>query len=438
MRTDTSRCEGAAIAIGEWETVLSDATRSRALESVLEIASALRAVDPSTADPSLGGGAAAIALFFAYLSRMDAANRFADDAVAWLDRASDALPAWHAGPGLHNGIAGVAWTSEHLARALFAHDEDADPLEDIDAALVSSLRQCQAGDGQYDLMDGWVGVGVYALERLPRPSAHALLAIVLDLCEQSAERSREGATWFLSADLLTAWQRRAFPDGRYNVGVAHGVAGVAGWLSGVVHAGVEVERARALLEGAIAWMLAQRLTDDPHADFPSMCDRRGHRVPSRNVWCYGDPGIAAVLFFAGEATNNDEWRSAAVDVMRRVASRPIAIEQHVDAPLCHGSAGLAHVFNRFYHHTGHAEFGDAARFWFDRLLSTHRQRGRGLGGYAAYRPSEGRADAWVADRGLIDGSAGIGLTLVSAIAPIEPEWDRILCLSLPAALAPAG
>jgi hypothetical protein len=74
--------------------------------------------------------------------------------------------------------------------------------------------------------------------------------------------------------------------------------------------------------------------------------------------------------------------------------------------------------------TADSRLADAAQFWFARALEM-RIPGRGIAGFAARE-----AGGWVADPGILTGAAGIGLALLAAITPIEPEWDRILLLSV--------
>jgi hypothetical protein len=80
----------------------------------------------------------------------------------------------------------------------------------------------------------------------------------------------------------------------------------------------------------------------------------------------------------------------------------------VDASICHGSAGLAHIFNRLYQATGQSVFRSAAEEWLQHLVET-----------------------WCPDAepGLLTGAAGVGLVLLAASTPHEPRWDRLFLLS---------
>ncbi len=67
---------------------------------------------------------------------------------------------------------------------------------------------------------------------------------------------------------------------------------------------------------------------------------------ARLAWCYGDPGIAASLMAAAGAAGRPDWYRVAVDVACRAAARDLALAGVKDSGICHGAAGLAHIFNR--------------------------------------------------------------------------------------------
>src|SRR6185295_13537864 len=106
---------------------------------------------------------------------------------------------------------------------------------------------------------GLVGFGVYALERLPRPSAVACLEQVVASLAETAERRDSGTTWWTDPGWLPPWQSKPAPNGYYNLGLAHGVPGVIALLGAACAAGVAADIARPLLDGAVAWLMAQRL-----------------------------------------------------------------------------------------------------------------------------------------------------------------------------------
>ena len=64
-------------------------------------------------------------------------------------------------------------------RAQFSFSvSDGDPNDAVDAALLD-LVKAAPWTGEYDLLTGLAGIGVYAVERLPRPRAYDVLAAVV-------------------------------------------------------------------------------------------------------------------------------------------------------------------------------------------------------------------------------------------------------------------
>lgn len=332
---------------------------------------------------------------------------------------------------LHGGFTGIAWATAHLRVRLLGSD-DADAYRDISLALHDLLSSRSSHEG-FDLISGLVGIGVFAFERVPRQDALSLLMLVVDRLEDAAERTPEGVTWLTPLCLLPDWQRSLCPDGHYDLGVAHGVPGVIGLLGYACRVEETRGKAKPLLEGAVRWLLSQRSSNDrAESSFQSWVIPRSRRsgpalAPCRLAWCYGDAGVAATLLGAARALGRPAWERVAVDIACRAAGRTLGSAGVVDAGLCHGAAGLGHIFNRLYQATGHAALREASLAWFRHLLNMRRPKG-GLAGFLTFDPTDAR-QPWTADAGLLGGATGVALALLSATAPIEPSWDRVLLLS---------
>ena len=285
-----------------------------------------------------------------------------------------------------------------------------------------------------DVISGTIGAAVYALERLPDPGAAECLERIVERLSRSAESSGRFTTW------RSPRSRRIhpYPEGlnrrRYAIGVAHGVAGIVAALASIHAAGIARRQTRRLVEGAVRWLLDCR-DSAPGSCFPREIDSRGRAVPARNLgWCWGDSGTIAALFVAAASLDRDDWRREALAAARVAAAVHPLDAGIVDGGLCHGTAGVAHLFNRMYQQTGDLELREAARFWFRQTLRIRRP-GRGIGGYFAVWPTRTRIDGaathWrdVRAPGFLGGSAGIALALWSASEAVEPLWDRALLVS---------
>jgi len=418
MQTEMSR--------GSWRPILDGPLAERARTALHDIVGALP--DPSAAeiaDFSLAGGTAGLALLCGYLAR--AGYDDGENAAQFLEHAIKAVSTEQIGPSLYEGFAGIAWVTEHLQTQLMdQNDEDAN--EEIDEVLKGFLHQSQWLD-DYDLISGLVGYGVYALERLPRPAAVTCLERVIDHLDRNAEHNSDGITWLTPPELIPPHQLADCPEGYYNLGLAHGVPGVIALLGQACAVGIASDKARPLLDGAVAWLLRQKLPDG-ESTFSSWLVPGVKSNSCRVAWCYGDAGLSAALLIAARSVGNSAWEDEAINIVRRAALRAPESAGVVDAGLCHGAAGLAHIYNRMFQATGDPLFKESSVFWFERTLALRRP-GQGVAGFSAFRPDEDGNEGWVDDPGILTGAAGIALSLLSATTDIEPKWDQMLLVSVP-------
>jgi len=413
-----------------WRPVFSGEVAARLLEIVDEIASATASgpfeppdnVHPGVAPAWQYGldGLAGQSLLQAYLALHGAGEARADAAIDLLDRATDAAGTLTFPPSLYFGFSGISWVAAHLGGRLFEESED-NGLE-VDEALLGALAS-PAWSGKYDLFDGLVGIGVYALERLPRTSGERLLERVITRLAAQAEHRADGAAFFTPRDMLEPDYHARFPNGTYNLGMAHGASGVVSLLGAACRAGVAVAQARPLLVDAVSWLLARERDAGCEFRFLSTYTPERDADIGRLCWCHGDLPVATALLNAARALDEPAWEAHARRVALAAAARPVETTYVPDAGICHGAAGIGHCLNRLYQATGESQLGEAARGWLLRAAAM-REPGEGIGGYRMFQ-----AGRRYLHPGLRIGSSGVGLALLAAISPIAPDWDRILMSS---------
>ena len=414
-----------------WKPILTGDLRTEVMASIEAITSVLLQSEfDQHSQPGLANGSAGVSLFFSSLSAANPTDDgLSEKAMDLLESAAGTLASQTSSPSLYAGFTGIAWTLEHLQGRLFTPGEE-DPNTEIDEALGRHLDQ-RPWPGEYDLISGLVGHGLYALDRTRLPMGVALLESVIERLSETAVVTPEGVSWFTGPQRLVSWQRENYPNGYYNLGLAHGVPGVIALLGQACAVGVAVEKARPLLDGAVSWMLSKKR--DPagnEAHFATLLNDLGEADSklSRIAWCYGDLGIAVALLWAARSVQHSAWEDEALTIARSAARRPVERSGVVDAGLCHGAAGAGHLFNRLYQATGEEVFLEAARGWFERCLAL-RKPGEGIAGYLTWSGLNG--GHWRTDPALLEGAAGIGLAFLAAVTSIEPAWDRMLMVSIP-------
>jgi lantibiotic modifying enzyme len=414
-----------------WSPILEGEEASRAADAIAAVAEAAADALPARNSGSgLAGGEAGVALFFEYLDRVHPDAGHGEVVQQRLERAIDVLASSTQEASLYSGFTGVAWVVEHLqGKPEDGEEEDDDPNADIDASLLEHLRQTP-WPFHYDLVSGLVGYGVYALERLPRPSAVACLELILERLAELAQPRPGGIAWHTPFEILPEPNRPWYPEGVDNLGVAHGTPGVIALLARVCAAGVAVERARPLLNDAVSWLLTQKLPAGEVSIYPYGVGASVRIRPARTAWCFGDPGIAMALLQAGRALGEPAWEREALTLAREAARRPPENCHVEDGCLCHGAAGLGHLLNRLYQATGDPELLASARAWFGRALE-YWEPGRGIGGFLAFTTTTDDFDQldWAEDAGFLNGSSGMALALLAATSGVDPAWDRVLLLS---------
>jgi lantibiotic modifying enzyme len=421
-----------------WQRLVDDPeTARRCWEAIDDIERGLLPWLDGMPSPSLGGGTAGLAMFFAYLGAArqaspdtsDAGSDASDRALDILGGSIEAVGELQLPPSLYGGFTGIGWVVEHLTQAFFEADDD------LTSEIDSALREWLAHPGvlEYELISGLAGFGSYLIERLPHPDAAELLVRIVDRLEAMAVESPDGLTWYTPPEWMPPWQREAFPEGYHNLGVAHGIPGIVGFLAAAWNAVIADPRIPVLAVGAVRWLLARRLPPEGDSSFSAMISPERKGEPTRTAWCYGDPGIAAVLLSAARSFDRPDWEREALATALRAARRPLEKVQAVDAGLCHGTAGLTSLYLRFYQTTGNPELKEAARFWLERTLELRRP-GEGIGGYLALvppMPGTKPQDTWEPEPGLLTGAAGVGLALLATVSEVDPGWDRVLLMSLP-------
>jgi len=421
-----------ANATRRWQPILSGTMASQALQAVDAIAQSITSISalPGERDPTLGRGRAGLALLYAWLARTRRMPQADVLARQYLDQAIEAGSTQEMNASLYAGFTGVAWAAGLVDELLGTDAEDRS--EAVDDALLRLLSRADRWSAPYDLVVGLTGLGVYALQRYPRPSAIKCLSWVVERLHECARHDEDGLYWWTPPAEIHHESRKQYPSGRADLGVAHGVAGPIALLGGICGAGIEQATARPLLEGAVSWLLANAVPTEAGPTFPLWVAPGYEPWPARCAWCYGDAGVAAALLMAARGVGDAEWEQTAVALALRAAERPPSETGVVNACFCHGAAGLAHLNNRIYQATGEPKLGRAALYWLERTLGFYRLARDAGGSWVLGSWDSTQREPWTwTGVEMVDGVVGVALVLLAAATSVEPTWDRMFLVSAP-------
>lgn len=376
--------------------------------------------------PGLFNGLGAHVLFLAYYQQYTG-NDYSDIMVEKVSLMLDALDDGDLNTSLTGGITGVAWLLDHLQTPFLDLQEvinvDASDLHPV--ICDSVLRDIAVAKD--DPLHGYIGKATYlAGQPSSEERNHVLTAIVDDLEKRAVRFPGGHITW------RSGINAQKTTNEFYDLGIAHGVSGILLCLIKLHTAGIEQERIAPLIHGGIAWLYAQQR---PDGTFPSTIENGEPIGSGRLAWCYGDLCIARAFTAYGHAFDKaylEHARNIALMAGTRdkAAGEIMHSDTDIDICLCHGTAGMTHIFQSLCHHFPGNDLQNTVNNWLEQTLE---QIDKNLAGDTFYGQREmlnrtiGRE---LADNGLLYGYAGVGLALMSAMGDQRYNaWNELLLLS---------
>lgn len=321
---------------------------------------------------------------------------------------------------LSQGLSGQGWFLEYINQA---QGEDYDPelCEEIDAIIQSNLSS-DHWPGEIEVVLGLGGPAVYAARRQLKSAPTDLFEQLISYYENAATQiSDTTISWSQPADSVYRFNKDQPQIPEFNLGLAHGVPGIIAAILPALNIPRLQKRAKTLLIQSCDWLLEQELDIAQQTScFASTCND-GH-PGSRMGWCYGDLTIALTLARVGNALAIPRYIHKAKHISLYNVKRDEQSGGIRDAGLCHGSAGLALIFQLLYQQLDEPELLQAADHWLLFTLDLYRQKN--LTGLHMY---SGINKTYEENTGFLMGYAGIGLCLLAALGH-DTDWVDCLLM----------
>ncbi|MCL1866252.1 MAG: lanthionine synthetase C family protein, partial [Oscillospiraceae bacterium] len=371
----------------------------------------------------LHAGTSGIALFIAYYDHI--IHREKEASLKVIDILKYNIKCIDFGNRQHticDGISGFGWLCEHLRKLGILNREDIEFLDDLDPFLYK-MMMTDMQNGNYDYLHGALGVGTYFLSRFEKKKVSKYLYDLLAELENSGIICENGAIKWISVLKSETGEKG------YNISLSHGMSSIAAFLIRLHKLNFETDRVDKLLTRTINYLLDQiTYTEGSISYFPSYSkeSNTGNNY-SRLGWCYGDLGIAHVLWQVAVVLRNKEWENIAIQILKHNTYRHDLHENGInDAGLCHGSAGVAQIFWNLYLNTDLQEFRETTDYWLNVTMQMSKYKD-GLAGFKAWRTE--KFGGPINSNSFLEGIAGIGLFLLSYLKSDMITWDGCLMLS---------
>ncbi len=324
-----------------------------------------------------------------------------------------------------SGIVGVGWLCQYLLKKnLIDYDDVNELLVQIDEISYKSAL-VDLKENNHDFLHGSVGNAIYLSSRLEEnKNVKIYLTEILNILSEISKSNNKGVYWEESTFYLKEYEK----DKKIiNLSLAHGIASKIVLFSKLYKQGIDINLSKHLLKESVGFLLNSKNPTNSISIFPTRVEENQESNYSRLSWCYGDLGISIALWQAGDALQDEIIKQEAIEICLYTTQRIDLKDTGLnDAAFCHGTAGVAHIYNRMFRYTRKIEFKEAANYWIEQTLKMATFED-GLAGYKSFFTE--KYGGWVTNYGLLDGVTGIGLVLNSYINEEEPTWDECLLLS---------
>ncbi|MDB4926554.1 lanthionine synthetase LanC family protein [Mucilaginibacter sp.] len=322
-------------------------------------------------------------------------------------------------PSLCTGKAGINWFFTYLFYNEIIAKEDRDFLCDDDQQLEDSAS-AMLKHGNYDFLHGATGIAYYLIYSKCY-SREVFFNSFFDGLEVLVEKSSQKA-------IIPRFDLEAYSiiPNEVNLGLSHGIPSILKLCLQCYRENICCDRARSLAMIIVKYLKNHINIDISKCYFPDHLTENGNvDYVSRIGWCYGDLGLGYIIYQAGMAFNDFEISTFALQILTSTTKRRCFEETKVmDGGICHGTAGIAHIYNRLWHNTNLPIFKEACDFWILKTVqiidNTEWDKG--------YQKYVNLSTGYRYENGIIDGAAGIGLALISYIFN-DFTWDYIFMLN---------
>lgn len=314
------------------------------------------------------------------------------------------------------GTPGVVLGLDYIYRGYYEEDYDA-PFDflssEIETYISAELYNC-LNTKNIDFLHGAIGIGFYYIKRFENGdlSAKDQIISILNYLEENA--ITEGST--------VKWHMNQSSTG-FNISISHGISSIAIFLSKIMSLDTTFENnVPFLLEGSMNYILSQEIDKDKYGSYFPYASIEEKEEFSRLAWCYGDLGIGLALLKASDALKKDNWYQKALEIFDFSTTRKDLEENIVlDAPICHGSSGIALIFYIVYQQTKQDNYLEAADYWEEKTLELMQKNNPMINCFYDTKTS-----TFINNLSMLEGLAGIGLVLLKMKYNNDAAWHEFL------------
>ncbi|MEK4197962.1 lanthionine synthetase C family protein [Cytobacillus sp. FSL K6-0265] len=348
---------------------------------------------------------------------------------------------------LFTGLTGIAFATFLASRRRTRYNRFLNHLEEllhknieifIDQATESWLKNKSAKASMFDVIGGLTGVGRYLLmsNQNNRHINHIIKIseFLIKLTNNITVENNIIPGWYVSCKNLGSTDlEKRYPKGNLNYGLAHGIAGPLSFLSICKNEGININGQKEAIEFILNWLQSIKKQDffgNYWSGRISLEEYTNNTLSvekdySRESWCYGNPGILRAMNLAGIATNNKNIIEQTINDFEIIYKRPYK-NWGLESPIiCHGKSGLLQITLNMLEDNPKCKLASHLPKLTEMLINQFNKES--IFGYQDIEPTAEQQE-YVDKAGILEGVAGIALTLLSLIKTKDTIWESSFLL----------
>lgn len=331
---------------------------------------------------------------------------------------------------LFDGLCGVGFAANCMAKNGRRYQTFIKQLNgiivDIASENILNYKNLPLNEFFYDIMYGLTGTANYLLnfksEEKIKNTLLNILQYLTDICQVNDNGIPKFAVEATQSKLLHLTDN---PKIRYvNLGVAHGIPGILLLLCKAYEMGIYVPKQLDTIKSVSEYIFDSCIKNNTEIfwEAQKILGVDDKIVQSRDAWCYGTPGVAYSLLVASKLLNADEMCNLAINSMKVSLTR---LRETISPTFCHGVSGLCCLARKFYEYTNDNYFYETQMKLLGYILESYNVQNPF--GFKDKELEKGK----IVDKdeiGLLTGTSGVLLTILSCYRPIKTKWDSIFLL----------
>jgi len=393
--------------------------RNRILQEIKFISKelALTSTDdlPSYSIGQLGGGT----LFYLYAGKILSNESDFNKGINLLEKLIVNSERLNQG-NLSSGLGGVCWLLDICRKDGFIEQDVNEIFPSIDLKLFNWTFETFK-IGNLDYLHGATGTFIYLLHRYKENKIEAhVVEKLMDELLTNFIRTEHGGYFPFYSNL----EQKIIPD-ICNLGLSHGIMSIIYAIALAGQLGIRKTQATVVLEEIFILMetILNNSIIAKNYQFPFYYDllKRQPSGGGRIAWCYGDFGNSIAILKAAEFLDKPALEIFAHDLCSKSLTSTIEQQGMQDSGLCHGLAGAISILDFWHRKTNNNIFLENKKSYLDIYL-------QGFPHKDVHRYSFDPRTGYAANYTLLEGTPGIGLSLLSELDKHTQHWKQLFLL----------